>query len=338
MKAKSKYKEYAVWVAMRQRCTNPKNPAYKNYGERGITVCSQWDDFFTFISDMGLCQPGLSIERVDNDKGYSPENCIWADRHTQNMNRRNSLKVTYHGVTKAFLVWCEELDLVEILGLSSHSIYCRMFQYGWSPEKAFTVPGETVAEVYVKGEMLSVKDICDKYNLAEGVVRTRKNKGLTDEDLVAPVNEAGLFTVDGVTKSVKEWATQYGINEPTARKWLLAGKSLDSKSIRSDIAFNGKSQTLINWATEWDLDRKDLSRYLVKQKYTMQEIYDFYVLKKDWAPLGVTKGTIREPIEFQGKRLYPSVWRERWGLTSSQFSRLRKKLTMQEIYDGHSKK
>jgi len=337
-KPRGEYKEYSIWMAMRQRCSNPNNVNYKNYGGRGIKVCERWDDFYNFIEDLGLRPQGLSIERVDNDKGYQPDNCIWADNLAQARNKQDTLRVSYHGVSKLFLEWCEELDLEETLGLSNHSIYCRIFQYNWSVEKAFTVKGETVAETYVNGEMLSVKLICEKYNLSEGVVRARKAKGLTDDALTAPVEATNVFTIDGVTKTVKQWAVFCGQSEPTTRKWLLAGKPLNSESIRSDITFNGKSQTLINWATEWDLDRKDLSRYLVKQKYTMQEIYDFYVLKKDWAPLGITKGTIREPIEFQGKRLYPSVWRERWGLTSSQFSRLRKKLTMQEIYDGHSKK
>jgi len=336
--AKSKEKEYAVWIAMRQRCSNPRNQGYHNYGGRGIFVCARWESYDNFISDMGYCPPGLTIERIDNDKGYGPANCKWATREEQSLNRRNTHKVTYHGVTKTFIEWVTELDLEETLGLSAHSIYCRIKSYKWPADMAFTVKGKTVNQYFVKGEMHTVQSLCKKYNLPNGLLRQRLRGELSDDELVAPVAEVDLFTVDGVTKTAREWADSCGQSEPTTRKWLKAGKPLNTRSIRSDITFKGKAQTLINWAKEWNLDRKDLSRYLVKQEYTMQEIYDYFVLGLDWAPLGITKGTTREPIEFQGKRLYPTAWRERWGLTSCQFSRLRKRLTMQEIFDGHAKK
>lgn len=82
--------EYNVWSGMKQRCYNPNSAQYLDYGGRGITVCDRWiNSFENFLSDMGK-KPSydLSIERVDNDKGYSPDNCIWADRTTQNRNRR----------------------------------------------------------------------------------------------------------------------------------------------------------------------------------------------------------------------------------------------------------
>jgi len=81
--------EYRVWLNIRNRCNNPRTPAYKNYGARGIKVCPEWDDFAVFIADMGRRpSPELTVERKDNDKGYSKQNCKWATRLEQARNSR----------------------------------------------------------------------------------------------------------------------------------------------------------------------------------------------------------------------------------------------------------
>ena len=77
---------------MISRCTKPNNPNYQSYGGRGITVCDRWLSFENFLVDMGLRPDGLSINRIDNDPGYSPENCEWADSKTQSRNKRNTIR------------------------------------------------------------------------------------------------------------------------------------------------------------------------------------------------------------------------------------------------------
>lgn len=82
-------KEYASWLNMKQRCTNPKNDRYKDYGGRGITICSQWlNSFVTFYKDMGKCPPKLTLERIDVNGNYEPLNCEWASRQQQSINQR----------------------------------------------------------------------------------------------------------------------------------------------------------------------------------------------------------------------------------------------------------
>lgn len=89
---------YAVWTAMKQRCYNPQEPAYKDYGARGITVCERWrSSVEKFAADMGERPAGGTLERVDVDGPYTPENCKWASTHEQQRNRRNNTRVILHG-------------------------------------------------------------------------------------------------------------------------------------------------------------------------------------------------------------------------------------------------
>ena len=88
----SKQFEHRTWCNMKQRCYNPKNKNYHRYGGRGITVCDRWLEFKNFYADMGVKPINSTLDRIDNDKGYSPENCRWTNNTVQALNR-NTLAV-----------------------------------------------------------------------------------------------------------------------------------------------------------------------------------------------------------------------------------------------------
>jgi hypothetical protein len=125
---------YKVWAAMRTRCGVEGSQSWHHYGARGITVDPRWETFENFYADMGDPPPGHSLERRDNDRGYSPENCYWAT-HTQQMrNNRRSRYVAYDGETLTVAEWAERL------GMNYSTLYNRLFRAGWDTERAFDAP------------------------------------------------------------------------------------------------------------------------------------------------------------------------------------------------------
>lgn len=100
--------EYRTWLAMRSRCGNPKSIAWPQYGGRGIAVCERWQEsFIAFVADMGPRPFGMTIDRIDPNKGYFKENCRWATDKTQARNKTNSVMVDFHGVRQSLWGLCE---------------------------------------------------------------------------------------------------------------------------------------------------------------------------------------------------------------------------------------
>lgn len=100
--------EYGIWLAMRDRCNNPNNKYFKNYGARGIKVCKRWNDFSKFIEDLGYRpDKSFTLERINNDGNYARENCKWATRIEQMRNTRLSIKITINGKQKSLGEWSE---------------------------------------------------------------------------------------------------------------------------------------------------------------------------------------------------------------------------------------
>jgi hypothetical protein len=121
---------YDTWTAMHARCSNPRNRRYEDYGGRGIRVCRRWYSLKAFVADMGeKPMPQHTLERIDNEKGYSPKNCRWATRREQARNRRSSRFIVFDGRRLTQAEWSERL------GLSVTLIRYRL-NAGWSVDRA----------------------------------------------------------------------------------------------------------------------------------------------------------------------------------------------------------
>ena len=129
-------KLYDVWTSMRQRCQNSKSKAYHFYGERGISICGEWDKSYVCFREWALDNGyaiGLSIDRIDNEGNYCPENCRWVDQHTQVMNRRNTKRYSMNNETKTLCEWVEEYKV-------PYRVVYNRLRSGWTFEKAILTP------------------------------------------------------------------------------------------------------------------------------------------------------------------------------------------------------
>lgn len=125
-----------LWLGINNRCSNPNFKQFKDYGGRGIQVCDEWKKDFVAFRDWCLSngyKKGLSIDRIDNDKGYSPDNCRFVDRITQNNNKRSNHKISVDGESKTLAQWAREFGIKE-------SVIRNRLKRGWSEEDAVKIP------------------------------------------------------------------------------------------------------------------------------------------------------------------------------------------------------
>ena len=122
-----------AWTETVRRCTNPNHPQYSYYGGRGIGICDRWLDFENYYEDMGPRPEGLTLDRIDNEKGYSKENCRWASRAVQSANRRVALVMEHEGKRQTIREWAKET------GIDYYTLKYR-FRSGYSPKDVLGKP------------------------------------------------------------------------------------------------------------------------------------------------------------------------------------------------------
>jgi len=127
--------EYKTWRSMVDRCTNPNSQCWSDYGGRGVTICKRWLKFENFYSDMGNRPEGTTIDRIDVNSGYEPDNCRWADRKTQARNKRNNHVIEHGGETLTMAEWAERSDMPQ-----------------WKLKQRLTRDGIPFAEAIIDGD------------------------------------------------------------------------------------------------------------------------------------------------------------------------------------------
>ena len=134
---------WSIYNGMKSRCNNPNVPAYKSYGGRGITICSEWLDSFPKFRDWALAngyRDDLTLDRKDTNGNYSPDNCRWSTKKEQALNTRRNHLVTIGGVTKPLSVWCE------LYSINYKTVRDRL-KRGWDYQSAIFKPIRTNKDV-----------------------------------------------------------------------------------------------------------------------------------------------------------------------------------------------
>lgn len=181
----SKHKLYRKFMKMIARCENPNNPSYKDYGARGITICKEWrEDFMKFYEwsiNNGYSED-LSIDRIDNDKGYSPDNCRWTTKLRQNNNRRTSRYLEYDGKRMTIADWGRET------GIHQSLIGVRINKLHWSVEKALTTPPinrpRKDKKLTLNGEQHTLEEWAEIINIDKKTLQERRDRGWSELEIL----------------------------------------------------------------------------------------------------------------------------------------------------------
>lgn len=218
---------YSIWCNMKDRCYNQNNPQYKWYGGKDtpIEICSEWlHDFKTFY-DWAMTngyKDDLTIDRINFNGNYSPDNCRFVTIQEQQNNKSNNHLLTYNGKTMNITQWAQEL------GLPRGVIKDRL-RGGWSVEKALTTPPKQWAPATLtwNGETHNYAEWSRITGIPADTILKRAKKGMSPEEILTKPVGRGLYTVNGVTNTVAGFAKEYNIPEATVRFRLKQGMSLE---------------------------------------------------------------------------------------------------------------
>lgn len=182
---------YIRWQGMKQRCNNPKNISYKNYGGRGIKYCDEWNDFECFKEwaiKSGF-KKELTLERKNVNGDYCPENCTWIPLKEQLSNTRNNYTnkfLTVNGVTKSYKDWAD------IAGITPRRLYWRI-KRGTPLEIAVSKPcNQRGKQITLNGETHNITEWCKILGIERKVFSERKRHGLSDEQSLLLPKRQGI--------------------------------------------------------------------------------------------------------------------------------------------------
>lgn len=224
-----------IYKGMKSRCYNPKDVGYKYYGKRGITVCKEWMNP-EFAKGLKGCntkgwlsfkewaltngyQENLSIDRIDVNKGYSPDNCRWVSTKEQANNTRQNHLITYNGKTQTLMQWCEELNLCY------NMIHKRIFERNWNIEDAFTTKDITQPiMITYNNKTQCLKDWCKELGLNYSTIYNRiitrhwpVDKAFNDSSHLKTIK----ITYNGRTQRLKDWCKEFNLDYVSTYKRIF---------------------------------------------------------------------------------------------------------------------
>lgn len=168
-------KEHVIWTAMIRRCGDPSVANFPGYGGRGIGVCERWQIYENFLADMGRCPKGRSLDRRDNEAGYSPDNCRWATRKEQARNTRATLFVAFRGKRRPLR------EVAEITGVNYFTLYNRLSR-GFDLDEAIArkcPPGRPAATIDLSRAILmrktgaTYREIAEAFHVSQATILNR---------------------------------------------------------------------------------------------------------------------------------------------------------------------
>ena len=165
------------WKAMMARCYNKSHKHFNYYGGKGVTVCDEWQSYDGFIADMGERPEGMTLDRIDSNKGYSSANCRWATRKEQANNRSSNTIIEFNGIEKTLAHWADELNCSpEVLG--------QRLKNGWSVKDALTKRVCKNKELTFGGITKNLSQWAKDTGIAYTTIVSRYNNGLSASDVL----------------------------------------------------------------------------------------------------------------------------------------------------------
>ena len=322
---------------MMDRCYRPDATGYENYGGRGIAVCERWrNSFDTFLVDMGY-RPGgkheYTLERINTNGNYEPENCKWATYREQNRNKRFNVKLTHNGQTKLLIDWADELgvrrsllwgrlrnkrrpSIANILGLSTtewHAMYRRKYTFN-----DFTLNAEEWAK---------------KIGISYSTLIERMRKWGVEKSLSYGKGETiPTYTFNGKTQRLSQWAKELGVKMSMLSKRLWYGMSVDqafsrNKRVAKQYTVNGKTQSMEAWAKDSGLKYQVLWRR-VKSGMPLERALTAQDINKD--RIETAKG---RTLTFNGRTMTTREWASELGVSHHRMlERVKSNMTPEQMF------
>lgn len=214
----TKTRLYHIWQLMLSRCNNTKNQSFKHYGGRGITVCREWEEdflnFYTWSMNHGYNED-LTIDRIDVNGNYEPNNCRWATWLVQGNNRRDTIYIEFDGRKQSIKDWSRELNI-------SYTILYNRYKDGVTDEDKLFSRKSNKREpilITINNTTDSLSGWAKRTGLSRDTIKKRYNRGLRGESIIAPAKgkrrEEILVEINGEKKSLRQWGITSGIANST---------------------------------------------------------------------------------------------------------------------------